>query len=512
MSNWSPVDWVIIVIYVIFSGIIGVICRRYIHNMADFIVAGRRLKTGLAIATFSGTEMGLVTIMYMAEQGYTNGLSAFTIGVIAGTVMAIIGATGFIVYRLRQTGVMTIAELYEVRYSKNVRILGGVVIAGAGILNTGVFLRVGAQFLQIVTGMPKVAVILGHQVPVLNIVMTVLLVVVLLYTMLGGMISVVFTDYFQFIMIVLGMGIALIFTLWTVPFTQIYSHSVSVLGEKSLSPLTAPEYGKMFILWQFMLIGSASILWQTGTMRISAAKDAKTAQRVFLLTGLTNAARAIIPMLMGVAAICYFSTIATSTEITDSLEAMPIMISRIIPAGLLGVLVAGMLAAFMSTHDSYLLAWSSVITQDVVAPLTGGLSTKGRVLLTRVLILAIGIFLLVWGLWYPIKGTVWVYLAMTGTIYLSGAFALVVGALYWKRANTPGAIAALICGAIPSVHDLFLKQYTEKLIGREIPGGLSGMASYILAMCALIVVSLLTQKSHPPTPVDLTKHVEPDNE
>ncbi|MBN2566437.1 MAG: sodium:solute symporter family protein, partial [Candidatus Eisenbacteria bacterium] len=169
-------------------------------------------------------------------------------------------------------------------------------------------------------------------------------------------------------------------------------------------------------------------------------------------------------------------------------------------------------AAFMSTHDSYLLAWSSVLTQDVIAPLKGGLTTKGRVLLTRVLIVAIGVFLLVWGLWYPLKGTVWVYLAMTGTVYLSGAFAVVTGALYWKKANTPGAVAALICGAVPSLHDLFLKGYTQQWIGREVPEGLSGMVSYFLAAAALIVVSLLTQKSHPPTPLDLTKHVEPDNE
>jgi len=510
MCNWTSIDWAIIVAYVIFSGIVGLICRRYIHNMSDFVVAGRRLKTGLAVATFSGTEMGLVTIMYMAQQGYENGLASFTIGVIAGTVMAAIGVTGFIVHRLRQTGVMTIAELYEVRYNRGVRTLGGFIIAMAGILNTGVFLKVGAQFLQIVTGMPEKARILGIEMPVLNIVMTVLLIVVLFYTMMGGMISVVFTDYFQFIMIALGMGIALFFTLYQIPFCDIYSRSVETLGDKSLSPIL--QYGWMFILWQIMLIGSASILWQTGTMRISAAKDAKTAQRVFLITGLTNAARAIIPMLMGVAAICFFATVGKSVEITDTLDAMPRMIGWIIPTGLLGILVAGMLAAFMSTHDSYLLAWSSVITQDVVAPLKGGLSTKGRVILTRVLILAIGVFLLIWGLWYPIEGSVWEYLAMTGTIYLSGAFALVTGALYWKKANTPGAIAALICGAVPSIHHLFLKGYTEKLIKCEISKGLSGMASYVLAMAALIIVSLLTQKSHPPKPMDPTKHIEPDDE
>lgn len=48
--------------------------------------------------------------------------------------------------------------------------------------------------------------------------------------------------------------------------------------------------------------------------------------------------------------------------------AMPLMLGRILPIGLIGLITAGMLAAFMSTHDSYLLCWSSVITQDVIAP------------------------------------------------------------------------------------------------------------------------------------------------
>ena len=50
---------------------------------------------------------------------------------------------------------------------------------------------------------------------------------------------------------------------------------------------------------------------------------------------------------------------------------MPVFLGRILPAGLIGLVTAGMIAAFMSTHDSYLLCWSSVITQDIIGPLTG---------------------------------------------------------------------------------------------------------------------------------------------
>jgi len=107
------------------------------------------------------------------------------------------------------------------------------------------------------------------------------------------------------------------------------------------------------------------------------------------------------------------------------------------------------MAAFMSTHDSYLLAWSAVITQDIVAPLRKRpMSTRGRIWLTRALIIAIGLFLLLWGLWFEIEDSVWNYMAGTGTIYLAGALSCVGAGLYWKRASRMGARAALVAGIL----------------------------------------------------------------
>ena len=80
---------------------------------------------------------------------------------------------------------------------------------------------------------------------------------------------------------------------------------------------------------------------------------------------------------------------------------MPLFLSQVLPAGVIGLVAAGMLAAFMSTHDSYLLCWSSVITQDIVAPLRRSeMSAKQRVRLTRLLIVAIGFYIWLWGMFY----------------------------------------------------------------------------------------------------------------
>ena len=96
---------------------------------------------------------------------------------------------------------------------------------------------------------------------------------------------------------------------------------------------------------------------------------------------------------------------------------------RLLPVGIVGLVSAAMIAAFMSTHDSYLLCWSSVIVQDVIAPLRREpLSIPSRVRLTRILIVVIGGYILAWGLFYEGGDDVWDYMSITGAIYFTGAF------------------------------------------------------------------------------------------
>ncbi|HIE04724.1 MAG TPA: sodium:solute symporter family protein [Candidatus Latescibacteria bacterium] len=495
MSHFTLLDWAIVLVYVVGAGAAGLMGRKYVKTIEDFIVAGRGLNPYLAIATLAGTEMGLVTVVYMAEQGYKNGFSAFFIGLAAGLGMAILGFTGFLIKGFRASGAMTIAEYYEMRYSKGVRWVGGLVIATAGILNMGVFLKAGALFLTQVTGLPEVLSLGGRDVPVLNLVMTVLLIVVLLYTVVGGMISVVFTDYIQFVVLSLGFILATVVVLSKVGLGSIAHAVVEYRGMDGLSPFSNPNYGWSYVVWQILLFTTASATWQTAAMRVSATRSPEVARKVYRLTSLVWIGRAILPIFWGVAAIAYFGTKMEGVA-EGSLKAMPAMLGQIIPIGILGLLTAGMLAAFMSTHDSYLLAWSSVITQDLIAPLfRRGLSTRARIILTRVLIVLIGAFLLVWGLWYQLPGTMWDYLALTGTMYLSGTLAILTCGLYWRKANRTGAYTAIALGVIFPVSQLFLldkvNAFLKASLGFELSPGLAGMSAYIVAMLGMIIGSLL---------------------
>jgi SSS family solute:Na+ symporter len=167
---------------------------------------------------------------------------------------------------------------------------------------------------------------------------------------------------------------------------------------------------------------------------------------------------------------------------------MPRFLGILLPSGLLGLVVAGMLAAFMSTHDSYLLCWSSVLTQDVIAPLRGEkMSTAQRLKLTRMLIFAIGIFLLVWSLWYDLGQDLWDYMAITGAIYFTGALSLLTAGLYWKRASRTGAYLALISG-LSAV--LGLKPL-QKAVGVEWDSEIVGMVTIAVSALLMVLGSLL---------------------
>ena len=104
--------------------------------------------------------------------------------------------------------------------------------------------------------------------------------------------------------------------------------------------------------------------------------------------------------------------------------------------------------------------------------------------------MAIGLFLLVWGIWYELPDSVWTYMAVSGTIYLSGAGAALVGGIYWRGASTAGAWAALL-GGLVAVSGLFLDSINGWLksagASLELTGNSLGLFNFIF--CAVLFVS-----------------------
>jgi SSS family solute:Na+ symporter len=467
--NFGPIDWVIVVVYLSITLVAGLAGKKYISDATDFLLAGRHLGKYIGIATLAATEIGTITFMYYAELGYKTGFSSFINGLLAGGVMIFLGATGFMIFKLRDLGLTTVPEFFEVKYSRRLRLIAGILVAVGGLLNMGVFLKVEGTFLTIIAGLPLSD---------LKWTMTVILFLELFYTVLGGMVSVVITDFIQFVMLSIGTVLVTGYVIYTVGWSNMQHAVLTNMGDKGFNPLTNADYGGAYILFQILLWMAVDTCWQTTAMRTFATKDPETSKKVFFWTGFIFLGRGMMPMLWGIGALAYFGAGH------DSLQAMPDMISRILPTGVLGIVVAGMLAATMSVNSSYLLGWSAVISQDIILPLRSKpLSQNSQVILNRVVNVFVSLFVLFWGVWYVLPGPVYFYLNITATLFLAGAFSAFIGGLFWSRASTFGAYCALTGGAVGSAAYFF-----------NIPAAYAGMSAFALAAAGMIAGSLLVPK------------------
>jgi SSS family solute:Na+ symporter len=479
--NWL-LDGSIVGLYLIVTMVAGLMVRKYVGKVETFLVAGREMDVYLGIASLAATEFGIVTCMYTAQNGYEKGFAGATPGILMALAMLGVGLTGFVIKPLRDSGVITIPELLEKQFGPRIRWAAGVVIVLGGLLNMGVFLRTGGQFLVLVAGL---------NVRYLEIMMTALLVGVAIYTILGGMLSVLVTDFLQFVVMSLGLILVTILILMNVGWEKLVTTVETSYGAGGFNPFVNPTMGWQYVLFNLMLNTAAVLTWQTTIARVLAAKDTNTGRKVYTRTAFFFVCRFLIPGVWGIAAL------ATLGPVANTLEAMPQFLSTAVPPGLMGILIAAMLAADMSTDSSYMLTWCSVIYNDILAPFRKKpWSERKGLFWNRTIIALIGIFLLLYGLWYPLKGDLWTYLGVTGTIYLASISVLLIACCYWRRANSWGAGASIIVSAAIPVAYLVMEQVPSTAsLAKSIGPYYSGIATYLLSAVAMIIGSMLKPRT-----------------
>ncbi|HSD29255.1 MAG TPA: hypothetical protein VLL75_18275, partial [Vicinamibacteria bacterium] len=174
---------------------IGLRVKRYIGTIESYLVASRGMGLYVGAASLLSTEVGIITYMYQAQFGFVAGFSAFAVGLITLAVCLLVGRTGFVITRLREMRILTVPEYFERRYGRGVRVMAGLLMAFGGSLNLGIFPIIEARFLAIVTGIPS---------RYLGWTMAALLLVALAYTAIGGMVSLIVTNYVQYVFLAAG--------------------------------------------------------------------------------------------------------------------------------------------------------------------------------------------------------------------------------------------------------------------------------------------------------------------
>ena len=491
--NFSWIDGSIVGVYLLATMVAGIAVRKYVGKVEHFLIAGREMNIYLGIASLAATEFGIVTCMYTAQNGFEKGFAGIIPGIQMFLSMLVIGWTGFCIKPLRDAGVITIPEMFESRFGPRIRWAAGVVIVLGGLLNMGVFLRTGGDFLVHVCGL---------QAGYLEIMMTVLLLAVAIYTILGGMLSVLVTDFLQFVVMSAGLIATSILIYHNLGWDRIVDTVQKHHGAGGFNPLVNDKIGWPFIIFNAFQNFAAVLTWQTIIQRLLAAKDTKTGRRIYTGTSFFFVCRFLIPALWGIAALA----VLTPEQIGDNtLTAMPKFLATFLPVGLLGLLVAAMLAADMSTDASYMLTWGSIIYNDILAPFRKrAWSERKGIFVNRTIVALIGVFLLIYGLWYPLQGNLWDYLTVSATVYLSSISAMLIACCYWKRANNWGAAGAIIIGGVIPIGFLVLQHivlHQHRLpslypyINHPNASHYSGIASFLLAGVAMVVGSLLKPQS-----------------
>ena len=431
----SYFDLSIILVYLSIIFFVGLKTRKYIHSFSDFMVANRSVSLSLSVVTMLGTELGLITVMYNAQTGINGLFSSFHIGLAAFIVTLCIGLTGFVVVELRRLKVKSIPEYYNLRFGAKTRVIGAIILCFGGILNMGLFLKVGAVFIQSIFG-------INDDGNLLSFIMFALLALVLVYTIFGGMVSVIVTDYIQYIVLSIGFMLCVFYSIKTLGWNNIFN-SLEAMKDYDIIYNPIEKMGGAYISWQVILGFVSAVIWPTAITRVLSIESTQLVKKQYIWSSFSFLIRFIIPCFLGICSFVYFNGEVGA----QSLALMPNYLAAILPVGVLGIVVAGMLAAFMSTHDSYLLCWSTIITNDIVEPLSGRqLTSDLKILISRIIILILGIYIFYWGMFYKGSDAIWDYLGITGAIYFTGAISVVVLGLYWSRASSTGAILALLGG------------------------------------------------------------------
>ena len=500
-------DWLIVVVSMIL--LIGVVSmsKRYMRSVADFLSAGRTAGRYMISMSQGMSALGSITIVGMWEMNYVAGFSLrwweFTMGV----VLLGITVSGWVLYRFRQTRALTMAQFFEIRYSRRFRIFAGLLAFLSGIVNFGIFPAVGARFFLYFCSLPLSFPFLGLEIATFPVIMVIFLSLALYFVFAGGQIAVLITEFLQGIFANAVFLVLIVLLRFIVDWTHIFEALAAAPKDASLLNPYHTSNVKDFNLWYF-LIGMAGVIygkmsWQGTQGYNSSAKSAHEAKMGDVMGNFRDIPKWL--MLVFVPIIAYtvmhhpdFAGKASGVNaVLNGLESnalrsqltVPLVLTQLLFPGMMGAMTAVMLMATIGTHDTYLHSWGAIFIQDVVMPFRNRPFTPEQHLrVLRLAILGVCIFIFIFSMVFQQSEYIFLFFAITGAIFTGGSGAVIIGGLYWKRGTTAAAWSALLTGSVVAVGGIIIKQLDpEFLINGQQFWGLAMLSSSLV----YIAVSLL---------------------
>lgn len=478
----SVATWGISAIMVGILLAVTIYSKRYMRGVADFLAADRM--AGRYLLTVAGGFYGTVTLMALWEMTYHSGLPPQWWGMMNLPIGLFLGLTGFVIYRFRQTRALTLAQFFEIRYSRRFRYFAGMLCWFSGILNFGVFPLIAGNLIVYFFRLPTYFIWNGWEIQTYWLVMAVYLSLATFIACAGGQITVMITDFIQGSCMMLVFAIIVCFLLVTYQWNDIMTGlSIGVPEGKSLvNPFAGSNTD--FNVWYFLigLVGAIYNVrsWQGNSGYNAAAKTPHEAVVANVIGNWRTIASYICIILIPLVAYTVLHLPKFTTQaipINSALEAIdneflrtqmvvPMFLLHSLPAYLVGLMGAVILCCAISCDDSYIHAWGTIFIQDVVLPIRNKpFKTPARhILMLRLSIIGVALFGFIFSIFFSLKGFIFMYFALTGAIYLGGAGAVITGGLYWKRGSTAAAWTALCVGTVIGFGGICVQQGWDKLI------------------------------------------------
>jgi solute:Na+ symporter, SSS family len=492
----GPIDYLILASYFLVVLGIGFVARRYVKTGLDFFLSGRSLPAWITGLAFIAANLGALEILGLAANGAKYGVATvhfYWIGAIPA--MVFLGLVMMPFYY--GSKVRSVPEYLRLRFNDATHVFNSLSFAVATILIAGVNLFAMALVIRLLLGWPiPISIVLAAA-------------IVLVYITLGGLSSAIYNEVLQFFVIVAALVPLTVVGLKAVggwAGLQAKVTGTKALGALALHPWQGTGVGHVTnpigADWIAIVFGLGFVLsfgyWTTNfaeVQRALAARNLSAARRTPLIAAFPKMLIPLVVVVPGMIAAVTIKGIGAKTGDLQFNNAVPILISKYLPTGMLGIAITGLLAAFMAGVAANVTAFNTVVSYDLWQAYVRKHEPDeyyvrfGRIATVIGIVIAIGTAFIAAG-----YNSMMDYIQALFSFFNAPLFATFVIAMFWRRATPWSGFWGLLSGTSAAVAVHFLHSRGPLDLGSPLAADFWGaVAAFVVDAVVMVAVTLVTK-------------------
>lgn len=524
-----PIDWILVIVPIVLVASVAIFTNRYVRSVADFLAGGRCAGRYLLANARGESDSGLANTMARFEIILISGFVLNFWEKLSTPIILLVGISGFVIYRFRETRAMTLAQFLEMRYSRRYRFFMGALAFVSGILNYGVFPAISARFFIYFLDLPHRFSLGPLEISTFTAIMFCYLSACVAMLFLGGQVTMMITDCIEGIFSHLIYIVIAVVVFYIVSWSQVMEVMAASPPKKSLiNPFDSsdvPDFNIWFVAMAVINRIYTTMASQNKQGFNAAARTAHESRMGGVLGEWRSYARNLMLLVLGICAVAYMRHPAFAVEsapihsdiaqIADPYlqkqMTVPIALSHLLPIGIKGLFVAIMIMGLVAGDSGHLHSWGSIFVQDVLLPLKKkAMSPAQHIWALRLAVTGVALFALFFSTVWTQTQFINLWWTITGGIFTGGAGAAIIGGLYWRRGTTTAAWAATLTGSILAFGGMLTGSFWPSILAAAGPAfaewgmplpvrfwfnfQVSAFLAAIAAVVVYIITSVLTSR------------------